>query len=210
MSSVPASLPGDIVAQPTVRSGEPANGASLPAADSTAEMDSAMSASERLTLTRSRLRTAMVDMAHPPQRPSLLDARVRPAAEAWLRKARELPGAALALDSVRGWWEHHPLRTGGVVVEAASRQLVRPIAERRPKVLVLGAAAFGALLVFSRPWRWILRPALFLGLLPQLTTQVIKRVPVENWVGMATALLTRSGAARSLRRDIPSSPWRPE
>lgn len=155
------------------------------------------SAADRLAISRDRLRGAMMDIAHPPKRPSRLGAGFASRARQWLDKAQSLPGAAVVLDSVQGWWQQHPLRAATEVAEQASLRLVRPVAQRHPQTLVLGAAAAGALFVLSRPWRWLLRPALFIGLLPQLTAQVMKRMPVESWLRMAAGLLARAPAARA-------------
>lgn len=154
-------------------------------------------AADRLALSRERLRGAMIEITHPPKRPSALGDNVGPMARALFRKAQGLPGAGIVLESLGSWWRQHPLRTLGIVAEAGSRRLLRPIADRNPQSLLLGAAAIGALLVFSRPWRWILRPALFIGLLPQLTKQVLKRMPVESWVTLAANVMSRSAGPRA-------------
>jgi len=148
------------------------------------------SAADRLALSRSRLRGAMMEIAHPPKRPSLLGEGFGPMARGLFDKAHALPGASVVIDSLQAWWRHHPLRTASMVADEASRRLVRPFAQRNPQSLLLGAAAVGALLAFTRPWRWLLRPALFIGLLPQLTSQVMKRMPVESWLDMAVKLMS--------------------
>jgi hypothetical protein len=50
----------------------------------------------------------------------------------------------------------------------AVKTLLLPLAQRHPLGLVLGGVALGALLGWSRPWRWLATPALVVGLLPQL------------------------------------------
>ena len=75
-----------------------------------------------------------------------------------LDKLKSLPGAALVIESIEHWWAEHPLHAAGSLAEEASRRYVEPIARKNPLAVVVGSAVFGALLVASRPWRWLLRP----------------------------------------------------
>lgn len=165
------------------------------------------SAADRLTESRNRMRTAMMEISHPPKRAPLLGtgggggdfiARL-------LSRVKALPAAAIVIESVEVWWQQHPLRTVGVVAEEAARAFVKPIAQRSPQTLIFGAATLGALLALTRPWRWLLRPALFVGLVPQLMAQALKRTPVESWVKMAASILGRRVANASKATAAPAA-----
>jgi hypothetical protein len=98
-----------------------------------------------------------------------------------------IPGTSILIDSVRSWWSQNPMRVAGLVAADAAKTMLRPMAQRNPVVLVLGAVVVGALLIKVRPWRGILRPALFAGLLPQLISRLMAQVPVESWIDMLTS-----------------------
>jgi hypothetical protein len=84
------------------------------------------------------------------------------------------PGAAgLATGVLNDWWAKHPMRLLGDVTLDAAKTLVQPVAQRHPVALVAGAAAVGALVVWSQPWRWLLTPALVAGLLPKIISQAL-------------------------------------
>ncbi|MFN0186743.1 MAG: hypothetical protein ACKVQR_23265 [Aquabacterium sp.] len=84
-----------------------------------------------------------------------------------------LPAAGIVIDGVQDWWSRHPLNATAHLALVAVRGLVQPLAQRHPWALVLGAAVAGALLVRSRPWRWLLKPALLGGLAQQLLVSTL-------------------------------------
>jgi hypothetical protein len=67
------------------------------------------------------------------------------------------------------------------MVAIAARELLRPMAQRNPIGMVLGAAAVGGALVLFKPWRWISVPNLAAGLLPQLLAKLVTQLRPVSW-----------------------------
>ena len=63
----------------------------------------------------------------------------------------------------------------------------------RRLAMVLGAVVLGGVLAWSRPWRWILKPALFAGLLAQLSAKLVAQVPLQSWMSLVTAFAQGRG-----------------
>ena len=136
-------------------------------------MSAVPSPPDRLALSRERLRQAM----HGPAAPASAEAGSSEdePATGWLDRLRSIPAAAILIDAVVHWWARHPLHVATMVAAGAANAVVRPMAERHPWRLVLGAALVGGVIVWSRPWRWGLKPALFAGLLPQLLKAALEQ-----------------------------------
>ena len=157
--------------------------------------------SDRLALSRERMRQALQGKPAPRSGGAFVgDAAGAPVP--WLQSLRSLPIAGVVFDAVLSWWEQHPLRIGFVVASSAAKALARPIAQRNPLGLVLGTFLLGGLVMWSRPWRWLLKPALFAGLLPQLVNKVLARLPSQAWPPAAQAAPT----SPTLATHIPAQP----
>ncbi len=146
-------------------------------------MSAVITAADRLALSRQRLRRAMLDIAAPPSTP-----RHALPALAWLESLKDIPGAHVVIEAVSTWWAQHPLRVAAMVAANGVNAVVRPMAQRHPVALVLGALIFGGMFAWSRPWRWILTPALFAGLLPQLFSKALANVPAGSWMSLLSTL----------------------
>ena len=192
-----AVLPGSAAPAPRVATGE---------TDRPIVEPHETTAAERLEASRARLRNALMEIAHPPPKPSLLgDMKIGSLGQQLLERLKALPGAALLLESIEHWWAEHPLRAAGSLAEEASRRYMGPIARENPVAVIVGGAVFGALLVASKPWRWLLRPALFFGLVPQIAAQALKRMPLDAWLQMLSTFSGKQTAQKAPAAAAPAS-----
>lgn len=142
-------------------------------------------------------------MLPPPRDPARLSLgdSISELAQNLLARIKAMPGVDGLIEPIEAWWAQHPLRTAGLVVVEASRKLTTPIADRHPLALVFGAALMGALLALSRPWRWIVSPAVLAGLLPSLTSRTIRELPVDTWLKVLGAISTPRARAKPPLRN---------
>jgi hypothetical protein len=124
---------------------------------------------------------------------------------AWLSGLAAIPGAGVLVDAVRSWWAQHPLRVAALVAIDASKTLLLPLARRNPVGLVVGALVVGGVIAWVRPWRGILKPALFAGLLPQLIAKAMAHVPVESWLSVLSAFAAQQTDRRADPAPSPSA-----
>ena len=154
---------------------------------------------ERLALSRECLRQAMRNTSAP--RRGTTEGRATGAGTDWLHSLKSIPGSSVVIEAVSSWWAQHPLRVAGMVAADAANAVVRPVAQRHPLGLVLAALVLGGVLAWSRPWRWILTPALFAGLLPQLVSKAMALVPPRSWMAVLDSLMQEQS-----RRPAESQP----
>ena len=130
-----------------------------------------LTATERLEKSRERLRQTMLADANPASQGA--SPRGSFSNFAWFKALKSTPGARILLDAVGAWWSYHPLRRNGLMAADVAKTFVTPLAQRNPVALIAGAVVLGGLFAWSRPWRWLLKPALFAGLVPQLISKVM-------------------------------------
>ena len=169
-------------------------------AASVGQPDRVIGAIERLALSRERLRSTMLP-APRKAHASPLGSGVDTMARSLVERIREMPGATPVLEALETWWQQHPLRTAALVASDAARKFAAPLAERNPVGLVAAAVVVGALLALSKPWRWLLRPAIFAGLVPAIATRVMRQMPVESWLRMFAHV-----TARTAREEVTGVP----
>ena len=104
----------------------------------------------------------------------------------------------------------NPWMLAGTFAKEAVDTAVRPLAQDHPVGLVAGAAVLGALLVWSRPWRWVATP-LLASLLPQLIGKAMQQAPTRQWVDLLGSIVSpvRSaarGQARTAMRTAQQVP----
>jgi len=148
-------------------------------------MSTVQAASARLAASRARLHQAMQEVLAPPLSRSGRGG--HGSGNARLDRLKSFPGIGAVVDALGSWWSRHPLRFAGIAAANTANAMVQPIAQRNPWGLVLGALVAGGLFAWSRPWRWILKPALFVGLVPQVVTKVITRMPSGLWMALWSA-----------------------
>lgn len=138
---------------------------------------------ERVEASRARLRMAMLP---PPPVEKVAGARV-----SMMDRLLQIPVVGAVIESVQAWWSIHPLRPMSKVASEATTAAVTPIARYHPLLLMLASAGAGALIFWTRPWRWIFRTALFSGLVPQLLTRAVASLPIDSWMSIFGSVTPR-------------------
>jgi len=143
-------------------------------------------AAQRLAASRERMRVSMTPQAAAPN------------------------STGPVLDALKDWWAAHPLHVAGVVAADAAKTLIGPVAQRHPIALVAGALVLGGLVIWAKPWRGILKPALLAGLLPQLLSKAMAVVPVESWLAVLSSLTREAAPAAAPETKPASAPDAPQ
>ncbi len=125
-------------------------------------------AAERLAASRLRIRQALYSHAHPVPSPSLFADGLGNVGHRLLDRVKSLPIAKALLEGLATWWRRHPLHRAATAVDAASSQLIGPLARRKPGAVLLIAVGCGVLLAYARPWRWLVRPTSLLRAMVQV------------------------------------------
>lgn len=132
---------------------------------------------ERLVQSRTRLREAMLGKTG-----VAAAAGGRKVVPDWLKKLKSIPLVAVVTEALGSWWMQHPLRAASAVAAETASALLQPLARRNPVWLALGALALGGFLMWARPWRRVVKRALFAGLWSQLLSKGIAHLPLETWL----------------------------
>ena len=141
--------------------------------DSMAEM----TASERLTRSREQMSHWLTDDDR--------DDRQRTRANRHAPASQSNDHAPASIGGIVGeviseWWSEHPLHASATLALTASRTAIVPLVRRHPAAVLGGAAAVGAAIIWARPWRWLLRPALVAGVASQLAARTITRMATAS------------------------------
>lgn len=132
-------------------------------------MTGSSDACARLAQTRETLRVALHEIRHPVVSP------LSPSLPGWagslLQRLQGVPGVCAVGQALDG--------------------MVRPVAQRSPVLLVVGAAALGGLLGWSRRWPPGFTPALAAAVLPRLLSGAVGGVPLQTWLTLISSLLEK-------------------
>jgi len=156
----------------------------MPVAAGPAALVTAAAASDRLSLSRERLREALRAAASSTSPDPSMDART--------------DGGGFLARLRHRWDSWRPLGLTGLAVARVANAVVRPMVARHPVRMAVGAALFGGLLAWSRPWRWILGSSLLAGLVPRLFARPAPGAPGSALI----ALLASWVMARSRRHNL--------
>jgi len=135
--------------------------------------DAVLDATERLSRSRQMMRDQMLDLKA--SRAQAQTSESTPQG-ALLDTLTALPVLGPLVESAVTWWAEHPLRAVADLFGRPDPTADESLTQRHPWAMLLGAAAIGALLMWTRPWRFaLLRRAVCASLLPRMVTQLLSR-----------------------------------
>ena len=154
---------------------------------------------QRMEDSRSCIRRALAsspigqsnDAAHPPSKVGDL-----------LVTLRAVPAARVLMDAISAWWAMQPVGKIVTLGAAATTTLMKPVAQRHPYALVVGALLFGGALAWSKPWRWLMRPTPLAHWLPRFAAGVAAQIPLSVWVELLRTAQGNSPATRSMKAGL--------
>jgi hypothetical protein len=158
-------------------------------------MTRASDACDRLAASRGQLRQAILAARRPAApKPVVL-------AGGWLDKVwvwlKTRPVTRPLAQGVDAWIANSRLPASGRLAADALDTMLRPMAQQHPGRLVLSVFVLSALLVWRRPWRRLVSPALVLALLPPLLNARGGNATRPTWITLAAALLDRQPKERA-------------
>jgi hypothetical protein len=154
------------------------------------------SAAERLAESRERMREWMLQAdGRQQRRRRVAEAAAEGRSAPLLDRLRAMPVVGVIIDVLTGWWSSHPLQPVAALAHGVVRDTVAPMARKHPFAIVAGAFVVGVVLVRFRPWRSLLKPALFAGLATQIVSRVIASIPMESVLEAMSAFTHRRDEA---------------
>ncbi len=133
------------------------------------------SAIERLETSRALLLQAMRNTLNDSTPPGVQKTMFQ-----WLSSLKNVPVMTVLVEAISSWWIQNPLRVVGLLATNTTRALVQHLAQRNPLGLAVGVLALGIFIAWRRPWRWILKPAIFAGLGSHLWSKGIAHLSLKS------------------------------
>ncbi len=142
----------------------------------TASVSGVSSAAQRLERSRALLQIALAPKSTSNKSTAVPPHQTSDGSSASRAGLTSIPAVALGLEAVKFWWSRHPLHLVGTHLAKTANTVMEPIAQRSPLTLVAGAFLVGGLLTWIRPWRLVLKPILFAGVMPQIASALVAQM----------------------------------
>lgn len=166
-----------------------------PASSTEARRSAADRALSRIEASRAVLRRTLVPEADPPDAAGAAPRRLRALLRYVRRRWAHSILAGAAVEGLQQWWLRHPWRPPAEAAIGEIERTAGPVLRRHPLAAVALAAALGAVVAATRPWRWPLVAA-HLTPLPRRAgrwlTSRLAEPAVQAWLtGLALSLFDR-------------------